>query len=409
MSLESIKPFNFLYQETKDMRTPSAQAASESNRPFDQIVAELEECQFEISPRQFAHRLVPAYLDKTAIVGIHSLNSVRHWIDLISLWIEGKGLFLSHKISKKDLGHLLTILKDYERTLARYNTTSHRECRESAKTTLQEVQTGLNHSKIFYTPLGYASSVNGGGHAIPLKLQHRGKQIEAIFLNLGEGLQMHPQVDWSSSGPRYHFQSFPVLIDKEMLASSQCEDVFTRLVHLMVDQGPPEARSYSAEDVYGPIYSLGTIQSSFSTTIADRARKPQLGDICGGMASLLIVKDLLIDLRYTKNELQRLLCLEKLCDILFFYRHLKRAGGSKDEWLLLKNGLQEFSIRGLKAGKEVISEEEVGFLHDLLHPIFSHATQQIRQLQKTRISITDLQNGSNPSSNSFKTEALDAP
>src|ERR1700733_13281585 len=218
MSLDSIKPFNFSYPETRD----APQAALESKRPLDEIEAQVDECRFEISPRQFAHRLVPAYLDKTAIVGIHSLNSVRHWIGLISLWIEGKGLFLSHKISKKDLVHLLSMLKDYERTLARYNTTFRTECRESAKTTLQKIHAGLNRHTIFYTPLGYTRSVESEGHAIPLKLHKRGKQIEAIFLNLGEGLQMHPRVEWSSSGPRYHFQSFPVCIDKATLASSNC-------------------------------------------------------------------------------------------------------------------------------------------------------------------------------------------
>ncbi|MBA3237785.1 MAG: hypothetical protein H0T62_05460 [Parachlamydiaceae bacterium] len=367
--------------------------------PFKQIEVELTNTAFKISARQFAHRLVPAYLDKEEIVGINSLSSVNHWIELITLWFDNKCLFLSLAVSKKDLEHLLTTLNTYkgalERDEATYNENSKNKasaCRKSAKATLAEIQEGLKHKKTFYIPLGYAHSPTSGGHAIPLKLSAQGKHhIEAVFLNLGDGLKMHPQVDWSPSGLRFHFQSFPVWIDWSTLSSGYCEDVFTRLMLLKAEPCPPTISNYSAEDVYAPIYSLGKIQSSFDSKIADRSRKPQVGDICGDMAILLIIKDVLIDLGYNKQALQRLVTLEKLCDILFFYQNLREKGGPLDDWILLKNGLKEVSIRGLKSCGETLSEKELEWLHDLFKPIFFHTSQQITQQKINSLPITSLQ------------------
>ena len=389
MFFERIKPTEpFSYRGFDNQEPLSSDAGFKEQ--FAHINAELTACAFSISPKQFSHRLVPAYLANTKIVGISSLQSVDHWIGLISLWIEGRALFLPHNISKNNLEELLQILKEYRSALVRLAATTVSNCRESAKKTIQEIQTGLTRRDTFYSPLGYTNSISGCGHAIPLKLRNKGKQVEALFLNLGEGLQMHPIVDWSPSGPRFHFQSFPVLIDRTKLASTVSEEVFTRLVRLCVEECLVKVRGYSAEDVYGPIYSLGTIQSSFNSKVDERSRKPQLGDICGDMAILLIIKDFLIDLGYQKNELQRLVTLEKLCDILFFYHSLCSMGGSLDEWILLKNGLKEFSIRVVKENKSVLSLTEIEFLHALLHPLFSHTTEQITKLKRVLLPIAPL-------------------
>ena len=55
---------------------------------------EIERSTLCISEKQFAHFLVPAYLDKTEIVGISTLKSVNLWIDLVSFWLEREGCSL---------------------------------------------------------------------------------------------------------------------------------------------------------------------------------------------------------------------------------------------------------------------------------------------------------------------------
>ncbi|MFC2049188.1 hypothetical protein ACFLR2_00750 [Chlamydiota bacterium] len=336
---------------------------------------------FVISAKQFAHRMAPAYLEETKIAGINSINSVRHWIAILDLWIEGKALFLPQKIDKQDLIYLKEILQEYGATLERYINTGVSECQKAAQTTLEEIKGGIKQRKAYYTPLGYAAGVNNQGHAIPLKLRAQGKQVEALALNLGEGAQMHPLVDQSASVERYHFQSFPALIDTKTLFSERGEEAFARLIRLQVEQCPAEVRGYSAEDVYGVLYALGRAQSTFHSKIEDRNSKPQLGDICGDMAVVLLVRDVLIDLGCSKAQIQRLFCLEKLCNIFFFHRHLMDTGGDLDLWTLLKNGQQEFSIRGLKVDKAVLSESEVELIHARLKPIALETGAQIKRLK----------------------------
>ena len=354
-----------------------------------------------ISPRQFAHRLVPAYLQDTLIVGIDSLQSSQHWIKILSLWIDGAALYLPLKIKKEDLIYLREILQEYASTLQRYNVTASSGCQQAAETTLQEIQTGIRSRKAYYTPMGYTAGVNNLGHALPLKMRTQGKQIEALILNLGDGLQMHPLVDWSASVERYHFQSFPVLIDPKTLFAEKGVAAFTYLVRLQVEQCQAQVRGYSAEDVYGVIYSLGTIQSSFDSKIADRNSKPQLGGICGDMAIVLVIRDALIDLGYSKEEIQRLFFLEKLCNILFFYRDLREGIGDLDLWTLLKYGQQELSIRSLKVSEAVLSETELEFVHALLKPIAEEAYRQIQQLQKISLPPLPFQLAQDPQDCSF--------
>ncbi len=340
-----------------------------------------EDVCFSITARQFAHRLVPAYLDGTEIVGTSSLASANHWIELIALWNQEKALPLPLKISKKHLCELSIILQDYAATLRRYSSVG--ECQVAAVTTLEEIKQGLHLHKVHYTPLGYREGVNNNGHAIPLKLRARGKQIEALALNLGEGVHMHPQLDWNVSGGHYHFQSFPAMIETETLFSERGIEALSHLILLQTQQCPAQVRGYSAEDVYGVLYMLGKIHSSFDSKLVDRSSKPQLGDICADMAIVLVVKDVLIDRGYSKEDIRCLFCLEKLCDILFFYRDLKENKGTVDLWTLLKNGLQEFAIHSLN--NQALTQKEVEHIHMLLKPITQDTRAQIKGLKKTTL------------------------
>ena len=340
-----------------------------------------EDACLRISSRQFAHRLVPAYLDGTEIVGTSSHASAVHWIELIALWNLGKALPFPLKISQKHLAELSEILQVYAATLKRYSNTWPYECQAAAAITIEEIQHGTQLGKVYYTPLGYREGVNNNGHAIPLKLRARGKEIEATALNLGEGVHMHPQLDWGISGGHYHFQSFPALIESKTLYSKRGIEAFTYLILLQIQQCPAQVKGYSADDVYGVLYALGKIQSTFDSQLVDRSSKPQLGDICGDMAITLLVKDVLIDRGYSKGEIRRLFCLEKLCNILFFYRQLNENGGEVDLWTLLKNGLQDFTIHSLNSS--VLSKQEVEHIHTLLKPINLETRDRIKTLKKT--------------------------
>jgi hypothetical protein len=374
---------------------PTSSSAS-SNHSFSgkssSVLPHVISTDFSINAKQFAHRLVPAYLDKTDIVGIYSIASTHHWINLLSFWITSlstsqKTPFFPLNVSKENLFYLRQILQGYAKTLQRHHTQRDvDEYRKVAKETLTEIQEGLKGGKPYYVPVGYAAGVNNMGHALTIKFRKIGKNIEAVILNLGEGLQMHPQVGWSASVELYHFQSFPVMIEENILFSEKGEEAFIRLILLMNHECPAQVTRYSAEDVYHVIYSLGIIQSSFDSKIADRTSKPQLGDICADMALVLLVKDVLIDLGLSKVEIQRLFCLEKFSDIFFFYKDLKSSQAQDpDLWTLLKNGTQEFSIRTLKSCNNALSEQEVISIYSWLTEIASETQTAITQTTKTSV------------------------
>ena len=279
------------------------------------------------------------------------------------------------------------MLKQFAATLTCFYNTSVDQCTERAKTTIQEIQERFNHQKVIYIPFGYAGGENGPGHSIPLKLFRQGNRIEGVFLNLGEGLQMHAEVDLTPAGPCYHFHSFPGHMDFSVLASNQCEEVFARLIRLKIEPCPLSLNPHSAEDVYLPFYSLCKIQSSFSTPIADRTHKSQLGDTCGIMAALLTVKDVCIDLGYSNHDIHRLMSLAKLTSILLFYKKLKGGDPTIDEWILLKNGIKEFAISHLKVSDRVLTDEEINYCHALIEPIFTDVLSTIEKGKK--ISLSD--------------------
>lgn len=382
----------YLRGTTAERAGPSS-AEIKLKQSLESIRVEVADCHFRIWRRLFANRMVPAYLQKTKIESIDSFSSANHWRGLIFLWLRDKAVFLPHKISQAHLEIVHGALQKYMNALERIQSATIETCRGAAKEIIAEIQREVKGGKIFYTPLGYTGSEHErkGGHALTVKFCDKGDEIEVSFLNLGEGLQMHPHVDWSSEGARFHFQSFPVGISKSTFASQQCEDVFTRLVRLEVERCPLRVNHYSSEDVYGPISSLGTVKSSFSSPIADRSRKPQLNGICGDMAVLLLIKDILIDLGYTREEIHRFITLEKLSNILFFHHQLCQSEGTLDEWILLRNGLREFSVRALKDNETLLLKAEIEFLHNLLQPIFAESSQKIDQLKRIALPITSLQ------------------
>src|ERR1700733_13860459 len=96
---------------------PTIPTVIKSADEWKKIEQEISDCSYSITEKQFAHRLTPTYLDNTSIEGIHSIYSTKHWIEILSLWIEGKGLFYPLSVSKAHLEQLRDILKSYAKML----------------------------------------------------------------------------------------------------------------------------------------------------------------------------------------------------------------------------------------------------------------------------------------------------
>lgn len=359
-----------------------------SEEDWKEIEQEINSCSYIISDKQFAHRLSPTYLENTTFIGGESLKNVNHWIEILSLWIEGKGLFVTLQVSKEHLEELRNILKSFASFIEVCKYGSDITAEDKAQSLIQRAFSTLIRNKVCYIPLGYVGGLHSGGHSIPLKLVDAGDNIEAFFLNIGEGLHLHPEVGVDDSGRRFHFQSFGSLISKETFSSKKCENVFARLIILQYQTYQQDVNSYRAEDVYLPIYLLGEVQTAFPADIALRSHKPQIGNVCWDMVSLLIGKDFLLDKGYSRKNIHLLITLEKFTDILLFYNKLNGSNSSLDQWTLLKNGIREFSIR-ISKSKEDLAEKEIEILHNYLKAIDEVANNHIEILKKK--SLVELQ------------------
>src|SRR5262249_24450001 len=135
-------------------------------------------------------------------------------------------------ISKEHLKELQQFLFVYLQILKSIHDPQKSE-KEKAQAILDLVQEKIKEQKTkLYSPLGYAPGLEQGGHAIPLKLRFINEMVEALLLNLGEGVEMHAQIDMALATPKFHFQYFPIHIELKKLLSERGVDTFARLVRL---------------------------------------------------------------------------------------------------------------------------------------------------------------------------------
>lgn len=357
----------------------------------EEVLSAFSQFSLPLSVQQFAHRLVPAYLGNSPLIGMNVAQCASYWIAMIDFWLKNEKIFIfSNPICKDHLSALKDQLEAYQSALIRYFYPENRNLKlnyiREAEKTIHAILKGVESEKIFYTPLGYCSGINNSGHAIPLKCVDKGDSIDLILLNRGEGLELHPLTGWDETGPKYHYQAFPVRVKKSVISSKIGTDLFSRLICLMVEQPDPTVRSYSAEDIYGAVRSIGEVRGCFPDDISKHTRKAQLGDICADVALEMVNEDCLIDFGYSKENIKRFFYLEKMFAILFFFQNLKKSEDrDADNWILLKNSLQEIAIKGRNLNSSVVSEEEKQLCHALVKTIATETNQKINEFRKSRL------------------------
>lgn len=302
-----------------------------------------------ISARQFGQRLVANQLENSSIRGQDSSASVAYWIEVVSLFLKEEGETLETGISLKHFAELKEILEDYLRLIrlisaVEIDSPDSENQMSVARLILEKLKMKLSSGrKIAYLPFGYKAGRLNEGHAIPLKFRMFKKMVEGLFLNLGEGAQMHPELMWNQTEVLYHFQSFPIHFDPEILFGPKGENMLCRQIRLQNACPGSQDFPYSAEDCYGPLWELGSVQSTFDSKLSDRAEPAQHGPICADMATLLIIKDVLIDLGYRREQIARFILNEKFCALNSFYARLERKG-TYNEWSLLKKGIIQYAV-----------------------------------------------------------------
>lgn len=337
---------------------------------FDQASA----LPFSVSPKQFAHRLTPSCISNSDFEGSESSLSCEHWIQLIDLWLNGQAGLFPIPIQTKHLKKLKRVLVEYINFSKKVND-PNLSPRQVGEELLQALSMSFEKGRVCYLPFGYTSGPKNDGHEIPCRCADKKKEIEAIFLNLGEGSQDHPLLDWTESAmEKYDFQFFPFHIRKEYFFGERGKQFLEAMVLLKRTQVDLTKTPYSAEDVYGALAAIGSIQQPSQEGRDKRSSKPQFTPTCADLAVVLIIKDVLFDLGYKKADVQRLFFIEKMWTLVAF---ASKEGLLIDDWTLVKQGVRDFSNKIVKVKDGVLSEGEKRICHGVLSLLSTKAEEQL--------------------------------
>lgn len=335
----------------------------------------------KIGKRQFTHRHLSSHMDNTHFEGGRSKVSITYWKALFDFWKRGEGQFLEIDLSAKQLKNLEEIVEEYNDFLKMIEelTASLEKIdfeTEAAKI-LRHIYQACQKRGYCYFPLGYQGSLYSQGHAIPVYIQLKKETVTTHFLNLGAGVAEHPNLKWDGTESYFHFRFFPIEFSSKDFFGELGNQIFARQLQLQI-LTPTELTGYDTEDVYGPFKLLGNVKGTFSTPVALREKKPQIGATCADTAVELIIRDSLLDQGCTKPLIKRLFLAEHLLSLISFYHEIKEAK-DLESLKMLALAIEEMAIHVHNVPKNLLDDSE----RLISETIFSSLKQRISTIQDT--------------------------
>lgn len=333
----------------------------------------------KIGKRQFTHRHLSSHMENTRLEGGRSKVSITYWKTLFDFWKKGEGQFLEIDLPSNQLKILEEIVEEYHDFL---------NLIEELRTSKEKIDFEVEAEKILlrihqvcqkrgycYFSLGYEGSVYSQGHAIPVHIQLKKDTVTIHFLNLGAGVEQHPNLKWDGTENYFHFRFFPIEFSSEDFFGEVGRQIFARQLQLQTLTSN-EVTGYDPEDVYGPFKLLGKVKGTFSTSLALREKKPQLGATCADMAVELIIRDVLLDQGCTKPLIKRLFCAEHLVSLVSFYHEIKETK-DLESLKMLALAIEEMAIHIHNLPKNLLNDSELL----ICETIFSSLKQRILRIQ----------------------------
>jgi hypothetical protein len=345
----------------------------------------------EVDKTQFAMRLLPTHVSGTAYDRSWLEVSLRYWIDWLNLWCEGKCHLIPSTISTEVLNELNQVLKELEEEVALIH--SKGDLEEKAIQLLQKIRSSIKTKGYAYVPLQYRPGPCNAGHAIMLRIDpdRHHKKLHLHFLNLGEGVHRHAQLEWDENYPRYHFRSFPVVFSEENFFGKVGVQLFAKQMTLANEPASGNSLGYSAYDVCTPFYLFGEVEKPFISDPTKRSRKPQKGPTCSETAIELTTCDFFIEKGIDPSSIGRFLCNADLCSVMRFF-HSAKGVNTKEGWAMLKKGGQEMALtlsKKMKFGLEVEAKRYCVVLECVIDTALA-GEKSVPTAQVSPLKITDL-------------------
>ncbi|MCP5469170.1 MAG: DUF3638 domain-containing protein [Chlamydiales bacterium] len=335
----------------------------------------------EINWRQFVLQMGGATSNYANYAGGDVRWSIEAVREVLSLWKENRGRFLSSRMSPIIAKELLERLNRVEELSRPFNLPGRRclsnsEVRTQASLFLSGLRCQLAKYNFAYAFIGVRGGLGGSpGHAMCVRFESSGENVIVSILNLGDGVQDHPVLKKQTTHFERSYSSFPIIIAEKDLYVA--EEAICRLIRLNTDE-PTRGCDYSAHEVYDIFRLLGELQTEYSQSQVLLALPTQKNPNCSEMAVQLFLRD---NLNRILSGLEEEATLRQIKLFFFEYRFCQlisafRTPANKEQVEIFLDALQVFSFELLDI-RQRIGKEEFIKLGKILH----HMRGKVEQVE----------------------------
>lgn len=348
----------------------------------------------EVNWRQFALMHSPYIIRKTTFEGGEIGVSINAWQSIFREWRRQNKPFFDCNLTPKQMDAVYEILQDvgdFQSLLPLFlpdQPLSETEIIKLSSAFLSLLKQKLKKKKCIYLPLGYRHGIANEGHAISCKVVQKNGYVEISPLNLGNGSEPHPVLDFTPSQDQVSMRFFPFRVPNERLWGEAGHTAFCHILRYSVDPPHPEHTHYQGSDLYDILFTLGEINPDLGSEPENLQASSQPSGICPELAIKNIVYDMLLDQGFLPIDIQKMLLNMYLFSLIAGF-HSYRRNPTADSCQLLKNAAEGFGL-ALKKLQTTITEEEYLGAQSVVHEIKALAKGPIVHAAPSQ-TIEDLQ------------------
>lgn len=222
------------------------------------------------------------------------------------------------------------------------------------KSALKDLPSG---NKVTYLPIFYLPSKNNSAHSLVCKLTETDGEIEMQLLNLGNGSDLHPKVNYTLEKEQPSFAFLPLKVSKEAFYGKLGQIAFCTLLRYQVDI-PEGNATYDANNIYDVLLQLykssNPSKQVFEFAKLERyAADEQVSGNCPDVAVTNVINDILIRHGADQTDQAKLHLNRHFCSLVHHFLDYQKSGTVKDHTFreLLYEAIRELQCTALELRK----------------------------------------------------------
>lgn len=323
--------------------------------------------------------------------GLQSYTSLSAHLDYLDL-LKQQGCMFSMDESSEIVGALIETLTETRALLslfpmAIFGVFNGLEFKVKSQQILSKINTLLQRKGCAYLLAGYCGAKKSPGHAAVCKIKQEAIQpstplpdLLLYFLNLGEGVQHHPEINVTHTHVKTARCYYPSRIQTEEW-QRMAQTFICHLLRFASDAPSEEAGPYSMSEIYDLQSLFAPLCPSLLVSLAQQmeGKSQYLGD-CADKA----IRNIIIDFLSTEKQLpadqtNKVFLNLHLASLMAAYHAYKRSPNLHHQELLI-HGSEEFANILLRS-KGLVQEQEYLLVSDMIDVILSEAKNPIGALQ----------------------------